>query len=124
MRCGAERGEAMRCEDDERRDAGAKPERFRPFIGNYVTNPSICHVPPSPVRDPAHWRVTRYSRSGDLVFTKADKGLSRNPSMQVFFPHFWVKETYGLPPLPGEVASLIFRQAKRQYGPENLTPKP
>ena len=26
MRGGAERGGAMRCEDDERRDAGAKPE--------------------------------------------------------------------------------------------------
>ena len=36
--------------------------------------------------------------------------------MQVFFPHFWVKETYGLPPLPEEVASLIFRPAKREYG--------
>ena len=55
-------------------------------------------------------------RTGDLVFTKTHKGLSRNPSMQVFFSYFLVKEAYELTPRGRGLATLNYGTALRQYG--------
>ena len=40
--------------------------------------------------------------------------------MQVFFPYFWGKETYGQCLCHTNTASLNFRPAKRQYGNYNI----
>ena len=60
--------------------------------------------------------ITRVRRIGDLGFTKTHKGLSRNLSMQVFFPYFLVKEPYELTPPRVGLATLIYVPSLRQYG--------